>query len=102
MPRFASKVSLRKEPIMKNSTGESRMGSRSATDLLAEGDNACARADASALAEVARSLRACVAAPDPTELDAIATLAGGDLAAAAVRWSRIAEKLRHELLRHRL
>lgn len=68
--------------------------SASLEDLLAAGDQACARGDRTELAEVAHRLCAGPASPLENELVAIERLAGSDPDAAIERWSTVSRCLR--------
>lgn len=72
--------------------------SRGLTVLLTGGDWACALGDAEVLADVARTLFPCVAAPLQLELAEIARLASRDFAAAAARWVQLSGHLRAQLV----
>jgi hypothetical protein len=63
-------------------------------ELVAIGDEACAKGDRARLAEVARLLCVGPAAPLRAELDAVERLAASDLVAAGARWSAISRCLR--------
>ena len=66
--------------------------------LLTGGDWACALGDADVLAEVARTLFPCVAAPLQHELAEIAKLAYRDFHSAASRWVQLSGHLRAHLM----
>jgi hypothetical protein len=66
--------------------------------LLTGGDWACALGDAEVLAEVARTLFPCVAAPLQFELAEIAKLAYRDFPVAANRWAQLSGHLRAHLM----
>jgi hypothetical protein len=66
--------------------------------LLTGGDWACALGDADVLAEVARTLFPCVAAPLQMELAEIAKLAYRDFSAASTRWVQLSGHLRAHLM----
>lgn len=63
-------------------------------DLVATGDQACARGDRAKLAEIARLLRLGPASPLHTELVAIERLATSDPDAAIERWATVSRCLR--------
>jgi hypothetical protein len=66
--------------------------------LLTGGDWASALGDADVLAEVARTLFPCVAAPLQLELAEIARLAYRDFTSAASRWVQLSGHLRAHLM----
>jgi len=66
--------------------------------LLTGGDWACALGDADVLAEVARTLFPCVAAPLQFELAEIARLAYRDFTSASSRWVQLSGHLRAHLM----
>ena len=66
--------------------------------LLTGGDWAAALGDADVLAEVARTLFPCVAAPLQFELAEIARLVYRDFDAAATRWVQLSGHLRAHLM----
>ncbi len=66
--------------------------------LLTGGDWACALGDADVLAEVARTLFPCVAAPLQLELAEIARLAYRDFGSASTRWVQLSGHLRAHLM----
>lgn len=70
--------------------------------LLTSGDWACTHQQASMLAEVARLLGPCLAAPDQMELGEIARLATTNMASASARWNQLCHRLRAQLGRQDL
>lgn len=70
---------------------------RSLRVLLIIGDWACGLQDAQVLADVARCLAPCLAAPHQMELDEIAQLSSTDVSQASTRWAILSKYLRDQL-----